>query len=1155
MYIPGNQLMKSFTNQMKRSQTNIQKNIEKLATGQRIKAASNDAAGLAISQKLSALSRGSNQALRNVQDASAMVQVADGAMQEMTDILQRIRELTIQSMNGTNSEIKGTIHTNADTLVIQNEVDELKKELNKIVEHTEFNNTKLLTNKEYGEYLYENRITTKTIQLSQISQTNYVDVENNNVGSNTLSPVTLTHNQNRVFSPTVLSTISQPESYIGTTVMDHLPRWSSDGSSIIFTSNRDSQNYTLLADGSVDPALDSGTSIVSQQTLSSNGLMRLRNVDSVLYLEKRSSVYGSWTSVQSYSYNYPNDNNGGYSFSPKVDSSGNTSFVYSDNQGNLKKVDVNINTFSVSSPVDLISTTDTLNVTTTNNTINLPSSPNLYNMNTMNTSLRIEKVNDSGSRILTFWDGIGVAPTEGYYTVSGRTVTFFNDAIIGSESLDDAQDYYRFSYTSDGVGDKVYTTSIPTNAEIYNMHGEDGPRSLSIFVGGTEVQRNQLLSTQPSDHDSVTGVYVNTSTGKIEFYGDLRPAYNENVTIKNLNYDADGRNQTYSVSLGTAIDTYNLSSSDPLANRSIRVSIDNNTVPYDESKVDGYYYDPSNGRISFYGSYRPDLPSNPSIKIEYVTDNSYSSTSRDVYGIPLSYNYPEVYNLGSQTAPNSIRVLRNGSEEIAYSAENGYQYNANTNTIELYGISRPNVGDTYTIQMIAATSSIKQLDGKVEVPLYHSPETYGVTDPSIPSTFLVKVDGNEVNYDSTKTNGYFYNSGTNTIEIYGDARPEAKDSSNPDVQVFYVYESPSTSVGNDSYDIRLDSRTLDYGLVNPDEPTAISVYYKGTEVPYNEQNGFTYNSSNNQLSLHGTYRPENVDSTGDYSVFFVTANDLQTTVPTNSYIYKVEMNGQEIQRAQNSSGDGYIYNGQTIEIVGGARPDITNNTSQIQLNVQYFDSLDIQLNDHMPNDYFHNYCNHEAGADLLESEIDPTALMVSLNGSLLTAEQYSLQDNRIVLKQETLDLTQGSHSLSVDYRVRQGIGYQPNGFTYQTGANSGQSLKVEFASFDNMLRGTNVICVRNYEDAEQGLKVIDHALDFVLSELGNVGAVENRLDHIAANLANSHENTSASLSRIEDTDMAKEMMNLAKEQILSQAQIAMGAHLKQSNMQVLELIK
>lgn len=1156
MYIRGSYLSKLLNNQSRRTETVIEKTTEKLATGQRIRSAANDAAGLAISEKMRALAKGSHQAIRNVQDASSLVQVADGAMQEMTNILQRIRELTVHAMNGTNTELEaGTSPlSSADTLMIQNEVDELKKELNNIVANTEFNQKKLLTNKEYGEFLYEDRSASKIISLNQLPNYSYVQVNTNYESSASLPQTEILRNPNSESYRYVANSYSSTESYIGTTVMEHLPKWSADGNSIVFTSNRDNQQYVIPADGSVDAVVNSGPAIVPQQTESSNHLMRLRSDDSTLYLETRTSIYGGWTEAKTYTYNGTNDGSMGYSFSPKVDENGNTSFVYADNTGNIKRVDINLNTGAISDPVDLISSTDVLNVSVLNNTITLPSEPNLYRMNTSNASFKIEKVNDSGSRELTYWDGTGDVPTGGYYTVQDSKITFYDEAVIGAEAVDDAQDYYRFSYVSDGTGDNVYTMSIPTGAEVYNMHGEDGPRSLNILVGSKKVEKEHLLSAPPTDPDATSGVYVNEATGNIEFYGDFRPAYNEEITVQYMS-DVDGRNDVHTVSLISGIDTYNLGSNS--GNRSLRVSINGSEVPFDATKTDGYFYDRATGNISFYGSYLPDLPSNPTIKMEYVLDTSYSSTSSEIYGISLAGYYPEVYNLGDDAAPNSIRVYRNGTEEIEYSAENGFQYNTSTNTIELYGTSRPNIDDTYTIKIIAASSSVKRLDDKVEVPLsyYYPPETYGVTDPDIPSTFQVLVDGVEVEYDASKTNGYFYNNDTNTIEIYGDARSEAGHSSNPDVQVYYVREYPSVNAGNDTFDFQLNSTTLDYGLESENGQRAIRVYYKGTEVPYDSENGFTYDSSNRRLSLHGSYRPTIDDNPGDYDVYSYLADDLRVTVPSNSYIYKVELNGQEIEKTEDNSGNGYTYNGQTVEIVGDARPDVTKDTSQIHLNVQYFESLEISLNANMPGEYFHNYCDHEVGEELLQSEIDPDSLVVKLDGNTLNAEQYSFVGNKIVLNHEKITLGVGNHTLAVDYRARQGIGYEPNSFTFQTGANAGQTYTVEIASFDNMLRSTNIICVRTHEDAAIGLDVIDHAIDFVLHELGNVGAVENRLDHIASNLANMEENTIASMSRIADMDIAKEMMNLAKEQILLQAQQAMGAHLKQSQTQVLKLLQ
>lgn len=77
----------------------------------------------------------------------------------------------------------------------------------------------------------------------------------------------------------------------------------------------------------------------------------------------------------------------------------------------------------------------------------------------------------------------------------------------------------------------------------------------------------------------------------------------------------------------------------------------------------------------------------------------------------------------------------------------------------------------------------------------------------------------------------------------------------------------------------------------------------------------------------------------------------------------------------------------------------------------------------------------------------------------------------------------------------------------------------------------------------------------MLKELGNIGATENRLDHIASNLSVMEENTMASISRIADTDMAKESMNLMKEKLLSQTQQAMASQIQQSRERMVELLR
>ncbi len=110
--------------------------MERLSTGLRINSASDDAAGLAISTKMTSQIRGLDAAARNANDAISMIQVADGAASEITDMLQRMRELTVQSSNGVNST---TDRANLDQEFVQ-----LALAIDKIAETTEFNGRKIL---------------------------------------------------------------------------------------------------------------------------------------------------------------------------------------------------------------------------------------------------------------------------------------------------------------------------------------------------------------------------------------------------------------------------------------------------------------------------------------------------------------------------------------------------------------------------------------------------------------------------------------------------------------------------------------------------------------------------------------------------------------------------------------------------------------------------------------------------------------------------------------------------------------------------------------------------------------------------------------------------------------------------------------------------
>ena len=133
-------------------QTNVstQKNIEKLSSGLRINRAGDDASGLAVSEKMRSQIRGLNRASANAQDGISFIQVTEAFLQETTDVMQRIRELSVQSSNG--------IYSAEDRVYIQVEVSQLVAEVDRIASHAQFNGMNMLTGR-FARETGENTVT------------------------------------------------------------------------------------------------------------------------------------------------------------------------------------------------------------------------------------------------------------------------------------------------------------------------------------------------------------------------------------------------------------------------------------------------------------------------------------------------------------------------------------------------------------------------------------------------------------------------------------------------------------------------------------------------------------------------------------------------------------------------------------------------------------------------------------------------------------------------------------------------------------------------------------------------------------------------------------------------------------------------------------
>jgi flagellin len=161
------------------SQNALATSLQRLSSGMRINSAKDDAAGLAISERMSSQIRGLNQAARNANDGISMSQTAEGALGEIGNNLQRIRELAVQSRNASNSV--------SDRTALNNEVQQVKAEIDRVASSTSFNGTKLIDGSFTNQSFQVGANVGETISISSL-----VDARSSSLGTSTSSTANVT---------------------------------------------------------------------------------------------------------------------------------------------------------------------------------------------------------------------------------------------------------------------------------------------------------------------------------------------------------------------------------------------------------------------------------------------------------------------------------------------------------------------------------------------------------------------------------------------------------------------------------------------------------------------------------------------------------------------------------------------------------------------------------------------------------------------------------------------------------------------------------------------------------------------------------------------------------------------------------------------------
>jgi flagellin len=172
--------------------------MERLSTGNRINSAADDAAGLAISTRMDSQIRGLNMAIRNSNDGISLLQTAEGAMQEVTSMLQRVRELSVQSINGVNND--------SDRSALNDEVKQLITEIDRVAKTTQFNNVNL----------FDGSFGTKKLLIgdkaSQSMDIGMADIRSSSLGSDSTAALTASGHK------AAAATVALAQTAIATTV-------------------------------------------------------------------------------------------------------------------------------------------------------------------------------------------------------------------------------------------------------------------------------------------------------------------------------------------------------------------------------------------------------------------------------------------------------------------------------------------------------------------------------------------------------------------------------------------------------------------------------------------------------------------------------------------------------------------------------------------------------------------------------------------------------------------------------------------------------------------------------------------------------------------------------------------------------------------------
>ena len=1114
--------------------------MERLSTGYRINSAKDDAAGLAISTRMDTQIRGLSMAIKNAHDGISVIGTAEGAIDEITNILQRMRELSIQSANDTNSE--------KDRKYLQDEIDQLVREIDRITETTQFNSMNVLD----GTYdckvfqIGANQGQTMNVSIgSMATKVLGVAISNSAAAAEYCPPpdplLTGTTAQGTPSNPTVIDleflNISGSDAYT-LTLTDEMSGLTASITSLSVNltstlsknSFRDSINLAF-ATSQVDTTI-TGTSTMSSASTSTINLTSATSYDQTKFsisvdgganveVDVRSQVLSTagidTTSVTQTTLVSAIETQLQRIFDTRLTvSTAGGAFTITDEEGRRLKV-------TQGAGNGFLFGTDPVNYGA------------IITRETTRNNLSV----DWSANVLSLTNAAG-----------GKTIISDYQALNDSQIFMDVVDENQV----DGVFDPILlatssTTNLPTTPS-------------ATFTGKTEETQISLrFSDQVGDGSSAEYAF-NLTNGQGDVYAQ---------------FSGSGLNVFKTLSAGSIRESVLSALSSGVSN----LGITDSSIDISEWDVamsgDHLLIKNKKGRaiavedFSSSAGYMTATPINEPGSAKILADkNAYYSETR----------------IGLNTSAFGLDYSASGTDRFSFTLD-GVGNSANL-TVSVNGSATG--GGLVSGATFAASvqSALRATDIMIRDPNNGS---------AIATASLTSIT---VQYDSDTAELVIRDPAGRAIGFGMDS------SANSLCNTGYILTTAfTTGPPNKMYTVDVDSSVAQGDVYNA---TTVTLDFNTSDIAFNLQVNGQFLDGSSSSTGSALIASNIIDWNAEYpfgsSILKSKLDELMTTLnsvhPRDVFEYSIF--GDQITLYQRDGGEiilgGYVSSSNNRKLTAEVTPGIdqgekvtlsfnahtlayggtaegtaalsTNATLNIEGDDIYSMKISNGINSYSLESTIVDISNSRSVANFLQSLEESLygsniSVSMDLDGNVL----FTRNDGGIIILQEFTSAAgrQGTWTPSPgqgDTIPLTGKGVVEGSTTNLLSANTSSSTEIATASSsltsyipigDDVNLAVSNISIATQQDSELALVAIDHALDYVQAERSNLGAIQNRLTHTIDNLSNIVTNTSASRSKIRDADYAKETAELSRTQIIQQAATAILAQANQSPQSVLQLLQ